>query len=65
MRESYFNSFLFIFQVLAMNNEGIVNIRIKTGPSRITKIKNCLDIDEEKSVSSKSKHEKNIKRKFI
>jgi len=36
-----------------MNNEEIVNIRIKTGPSKITKIKNLLDIDEEKCVLAK------------
>jgi len=36
-----------------MNNEGIVNIRIKTGPSKITKIQNFLDIDEDKRVSAK------------
>jgi len=33
-----------------MNNEGIVNIRIKTGPS---KIKNFIDIDEDNCVSAK------------
>ena len=47
-----------------MNNEGIVNIRIKTGPSRITKIENFLDIDEEKmcliKIKTREKHKTQI-----